>query len=295
LCGTAAIVTGGGRGLGREIALGLSAAGAAVGVIARSPDELDETVRLITEGGGVGVAASADVSNRTEARDAIETIRGAVGPIDVLVNNAGVTGPMGVFEEVNPEAWWRTMEINLGGAVNCSRLVLTDMVARRRGRIINITSEAGVFRWPTVSAYAVSKAALVKLTENLAAEARRNNVSVFSFHPGLLPIGFASAALANPAPPGSPEAKVVEWALRERAAGRGAEPDEAVEYVVALAAGRADALSGRHLSVHDDLDSLLEHVDQVVRLDLQTLRLRLPSAGEDGVDVRSVAALTKEQ
>jgi NAD(P)-dependent dehydrogenase (short-subunit alcohol dehydrogenase family) len=260
--------------LGREVALGLSAAGAAVGIIARSAVELNETVRLIEESGGVGVAAQADVSDRSEARAAIEAVSRVVGPIDVLVNNAGVTGPFGAFADVDPDAWWRTVEINLGGAVNCSRLVLADMVARRRGRIINVTSEAGVFRWPTVSAYAVSKAALVKFTENLAAETRRHDVQVFSFHPGLLPIGFASTALANPAPPGSAEAKVLEWALRERALGRGAEPDEAVAFIVSLAAGHADALSGRHLSVHDDLEGLLERVDEVVRLDLHTLRLR---------------------
>jgi NAD(P)-dependent dehydrogenase (short-subunit alcohol dehydrogenase family) len=217
------------------------------------------------------------VSDRCEAGRAFEAIRRVVGPIDVLVNNAGVTGPMGAFGDVDPEAWWRTIEINLGGAVNCSRLVLADMAARGRGRIVNITSEAGVFRWPTVSAYAVSKGALVKFTENLAAETRRHNVAVFSFHPGLLPIGFATAALARRPLPGSAESKVLEWALRERAAGRGAEPDDAVAYVVSLAAGRADALSGRHLTVHDDLDTLLDGVDEVVRLDLHTLRLRRSS------------------
>jgi NAD(P)-dependent dehydrogenase (short-subunit alcohol dehydrogenase family) len=269
--------------LGRELALGLSAAGAAVGVISRSGNELEKTVALVEEGGGRGVAAVADVSDRVEAGEAIEAIRRVLGPVDVLVNNAGVTGPIGAFVDVEPEAWWRTMEINLGGAVNCSRLVLADMVVRGRGRIINITSEAGVFRWPTVSGYAVSKAALVKFSENLAAELRRHSVQVFSFHPGLLPIGFPTAALANPAPPGTAEARVVEWALRERAAGRGAEPDDAVAFVVSLAAGRADAFSGRHLSVHDRLDSLLERVDDVLRLDLHTLRLRGTFAGDEAI------------
>ncbi len=89
------------------------------------------------------------------------------------------------------------------------------MVERRRGRIVNITSQAGAFRWPVVSAYSVSKATTIKLTENLATEARRHGVSIFSVHPGLLPIGLSETALDPDARPGSNEARVYAWAQRQ--------------------------------------------------------------------------------
>lgn len=139
---------------------------------------------------------------------------------------------------------------------------------------MNLTSNAGVFRWPGVSAYSVSKAAVVKLSENLAVEMRHKGVSVFSFHPGLLPIGLPEAVLAADVNPDSPEGRVAAWARRQFAEGRGADPDRAAEMVVQLAAGRGDLLSGRHLSVHDDLEFLLERADDIRRDDLCTLRVR---------------------
>src|SRR5205807_4856663 len=131
------------------------------------------------------------------------------------------------------------------------------MIQRGRGRILNITSEAGVFRWPLYSAYAVSKAAVVKYSENLAAEVRRHGVSVFSVHPGLLPIGLSGPALASTAPAGSAEHTAFAWVRRQLAEGRGVDPSEAARLVVRLAAGDAGGLSGRDLSVHDDLDALV--------------------------------------
>jgi NAD(P)-dependent dehydrogenase (short-subunit alcohol dehydrogenase family) len=274
LHGSVALVTGGGRGLGPVIAQALAESGAAVGVIGRSADDLAETVRLIAAAGGVAAAACADVSDDQATARAVGELRRRLGPVDVLVNNAGICGPIGSMSDVPPSEWWRTIEINLGGVFTCTRLVLPDMLARRRGRIVNLTSHAGVFRWPGVSAYAVAKSAVVKLTENLAAEVRREGVSVFSFHPGLQPIGLTEATLAADVPPDSFEARVAGWLRRELAEGRGAEPDRAAQLVVQLATGRGDSLSGRHLSVHDDLDLLLERLEDIRRDDLCTLRLR---------------------
>jgi NAD(P)-dependent dehydrogenase (short-subunit alcohol dehydrogenase family) len=274
LDGSVALVTGGGRGLGRVIAQALAEAGAAVGLIGRSPGDLAETVRLIAAAGGVAAGACADVTDERATARAVDELRRRLGSVDVLVNNAGICGPIGPLWDVPPSEWWRTVEINLGGVFTCTRLVLPDMLARRRGRIVNLTSHAGVFRWPGVSAYAVAKSAVVKLTENLAAEVRREGVSVFSFHPGVQPIGLTEATLAADVPPDSFEARVAGWLRRELAEGRGADPDRAAQLVVQLATGRGDSLSGRHLSVHDDLDLLLERLEDVRRDDLGTLRLR---------------------
>jgi NAD(P)-dependent dehydrogenase (short-subunit alcohol dehydrogenase family) len=273
LAGMNVVVTGGGRGLGRILAQALADAGASVGVIARTSTELEETARLIRRRGGRAVAATADVSAEQDTAEAIESVRSRLGAIDILVNNAGVNGPIGAFADVNSREWWRAIEINLGGAVNCTKLVLDEMLARRRGRIINVTSVAGTYRWPTVSAYAVSKGALVKFTENVAAEVRGDGVSVFSVHPGLLPIGLARVGLESTAPPGSPQARIAEWARKQRAEGRFSEPARAAAFIVALASGCADRLSGRHLTVDDDIESLMNRLDDVLRLDLYTLRV----------------------
>jgi NAD(P)-dependent dehydrogenase (short-subunit alcohol dehydrogenase family) len=286
--GSVALVTGGGRGLGRVIARALADAGAAVGVLGRSAGDLDDTVRLVESAGGIAAAACADVSDERATADAVETLRGRLGPVDVLVNNAGICGPIGPLWDVAPGEWWRTVEVNLRGVFVCARLVLPDMLARRRGRIVNLTSNAGVFRWPGVSAYAVAKSAVVKFTENLAAELRREGVCAFSFHPGVQPIGLTEAALAADVPPESPQARVADWLRRELAEGRGAEPDRAAQLIVQLAAGRGDSLSGRHLSVHDDLDRLLERLDDIRRDDLCTLRLREVPGGSAAAVSRTV-------
>ena len=125
-----------------------------------------------------------------------------------------ILGPTGPMWEVDLRAWWRTVHINLFGALVYTRLAMARMVPRQRGRIVNITSQAGAFRWPTVSAYSVSKAAAIKLTENLAIEARRHGISIFSIHPGLLPIGLAETALSPDALPGTHDARVTRTRRR---------------------------------------------------------------------------------
>jgi NAD(P)-dependent dehydrogenase (short-subunit alcohol dehydrogenase family) len=257
LRGTVCVITGGGRGIGRVLAQALAGTGAAVGLIARSGGELAETVRLVTASGGTASAACADVTDERAAADAIAAICGSLGPADLLVNNAGVGGPVGDAWQVDPGDWWRAVEINLRGVFVCSRAVLPAMTARGAGRIVNITSQAGVYRWPQVSAYSVSKAAVIKFTENLAAEASRSGIRAFSVHPGLTPIGLSERALADAAPSGSAEARMYAWVRQELRAGRGAEPALVAGLVTRLAAGDADQLSGCHLSVHDNLDAIL--------------------------------------
>jgi NAD(P)-dependent dehydrogenase (short-subunit alcohol dehydrogenase family) len=269
-----ALVTGGGRGFGRILAEGLAEAGVAVGLVARSADELDESVEVIEASDGVAAAVTADVTDERAIAAAISELRRRLGPIDLLVNNAGTEGPVGPAWEVDPGSWWNAIEVNLRGTFLCSRLALPDMVARRRGRIVNITSHAGVYRWPTVSAYSVSKAAVVKLTENLAAETRRDGVSVFAVHPCLLPIGLSARAMAGSASKNSYQSKIDAWVRNELARGRGADPARGVHLIVRLASGRYDELSGRQLSVDDDLDALVARIDDVRERELYVLGLQ---------------------
>jgi NAD(P)-dependent dehydrogenase (short-subunit alcohol dehydrogenase family) len=274
LHGMVALVSGGGRGVGRLLGARLAGAGAAVGLIARSADELAAAAGEINRAGGTAAAAVADVADHRAAAAAVSELRHQLGAADILINNAGISGPVGPLWQAQTAEWWRAIEVNLGGAFILTQLALEHMIPAGKGRIINVTSYAGVYRWPLLSAYAASKAALVKLTETLAEETRPNGVSVFSVDPGLLPIGLGEAALKASAGRRTPEGRVQRWIRDQLAAGRGADPEEAARLIIALASGRADRLSGRHLSVTDRLDVLLPRIDQIERDDLHTLRLR---------------------
>jgi acyl-CoA synthetase (AMP-forming)/AMP-acid ligase II/NAD(P)-dependent dehydrogenase (short-subunit alcohol dehydrogenase family) len=278
LAGQVILISGGGRGLGRVLARQLARAGAAVGLIARSGEQLAATVAEIEREGGIAIAATADVTDRQALSRAVAELRDRLGPFDVLINNAGVTGPAAPMWEADETQWWRTLEINLGGVFALTRLVLPEMIAAGRGRIINVTSNAGIYRWPLVSAYAASKAALVNLTETLAVETRRHGVSVFSVHPGLLPIGFGEVSLSSDTVTDAHEQRVHGWIRDQLASGHGADPAQAARLVLAIASGRCDRLSGRHITVDDDLDALLDRIDEIEANDLHTLRLRMPAA-----------------
>jgi NAD(P)-dependent dehydrogenase (short-subunit alcohol dehydrogenase family) len=281
LAGTVAVVTGGSRGLGRLLSHALAGSGASVGLIARSTDELTAAAREITHAGGRAVAATGDASRPGDVERAVSRIRSELGPINLLVNNAGIAGPSGNTWDLRPDAWWETVQINLGGAYVCTRAVLPEMIARGNGRIVNVTSNAGVQRWPQQSAYAVSKAAVIKLTENVAAESRTSSVHIFSVDPGLLPIGLTTSAIAGTAAPGSGEARRDAWLRRQLATGHGADPAQAARLVVRVAAGEADPLSGCHLSVHDDLEQMLALAARTPAKDIYQLRRSQP-ARRDG-------------
>ncbi len=274
LTGQVALVTGGGRGIGRAIAQQLAAAGAAVAVTARSADQPNATVALIEKAGGRALATAADVTDHLAMMRAVATIESQLGPLDLLVNNAGIGGPIGPLWEVSPEDWWQTIDVNLRGVFLSTRIVLPGMVERGKGRIVNIASHAGVHRWPQVSAYAVSKAAVIKFTENLAAETRRQGIVVFAIHPGAVLVGPTAEVLEAEPAPESPAGRVAAWFRQQIADGRGVPPERAGELVAALASGRADALTGRYLTVYDDLDDLIRLSADIQKNDLYTLKLR---------------------
>jgi NAD(P)-dependent dehydrogenase (short-subunit alcohol dehydrogenase family) len=271
---TVALITGGSRGIGRLLGQALADAGASVGLIARSAGDLAGSVRLITAAGGRAAAAVADASDQAAIERAVGELQDRLGPVSLLVNNAGIAGPAGSIWDVPAGAWWQAIEVNLGSAFLCTRLVLPGMAARGAGRIINITSNAGALRWPQMSAYAVSKAAIIKLTENVAAETRRSGIGIFSVDPGLLPIGLSAPAVAGTAKPGSAEGRRDAWIRHQLAAGRGAEPASVTRLIIRIAAGDADELSGCHLSVHDDLDTVLALARQLPQRDMYCLRRR---------------------
>ena len=269
LAGRVAVVTGAGRGLGREIALRLAGEGAHVAVAARSADQVDETARLVDEAGGRASAFTVDVSDAEAVQQMITQVEHDAGPVDLLVNNAAVIAPLGPVWEVTPEDWWQLMEINLLGTFLCARAVLTGMTARGRGRIVNVASGAGIEGPPFVSAYVVSKAAVIRLSEELAMETEEHGVAVFAIDPGWMSTAMTNY-LANSEQgirwtPSAPSLFDTEAHVPT---------SRAADLVATLATGRADALSGRYLTVWDDLDDLLGRIDQIRGEDLLRVRLR---------------------
>jgi NAD(P)-dependent dehydrogenase (short-subunit alcohol dehydrogenase family) len=228
---------------------------------------------MITCVGGRAIAVSVDVTDETGVREAIASVQDKLGAVTLLVNNAGVTGPVGPTWELSPAEWWRTMEINLRGVLLWLDAVLPGMVAHCRGRIVNIASNAGAYRWPNVSGYSVSKTAVIKLTENLALELQNKGITVFAVHPGLVRLGLTESALNSEASPDSPAGKIAAWVREEIAAGRDLPPERVAKLVVELAGGLGDVLTGRYIDAHNELTDLLARADQIREADLYVLRV----------------------
>jgi NAD(P)-dependent dehydrogenase (short-subunit alcohol dehydrogenase family) len=267
------LITGGGRGLGRAIALGAAQAGAQVAVTARSVSELTETVELIQQAGGRALALPADVTDHRAVAGVIAAAESQLGPIDVLINGAGSFRALGNAAQVDPDEWWREVEINLRGPFVCARAVLPGMIARRSGRIINIVSAAGLQAIETVSAYGVSKAALIRLTEALAAETQPHGIAVLAAHPGTVRTPMSEYAATSPQIQESAPL-VQQWFQQLFAEGGDTPMEQAVAFMLAVASGRADALSGCYLSVEDGLEALVAQAEAIRSEARLTLRLR---------------------
>lgn len=283
LRGQVAVVAGGGRGIGRAIALALATAGACTAVLARSQSELDKTVQLIEHAGGRAQAFAIDVTDVLTVRGAIAEIERSLGPVDLLVNNAATARPIGPFWETGADRWWQALDVNLRGPVHCSRAVLPGMVARRQGRIVNIASSA--IPIPYFSSYATSKTALIRFTETTAAELAPHGVKVFALAPGTVRTAMSEYSL------NSPEGR--RWLPRfQRIFEEGLDisAERPARMVVKLASGRADRLSGKFLSVADDLDHLLENDKEIEENRLFSLRVRALGGSSSALSAIRAAA-----
>jgi 3-oxoacyl-[acyl-carrier protein] reductase len=247
--GQVALVTGGGRGIGRLIARELTDAGMRVAVAARSADQVEATAREID-----GLAVTADVSNPKDVEAVVATVERELGPIDLLVNNAGVGPAIGLPWEEEPEDWWRVFEINVLGPYLCSRAVLRGMVERGRGRIVNTGSGASYLPLNAPSSYGASKAALGRFGELLAGQVAEFGIHVFVISPGLV-----RTDMTEPFGDDAP------WTP----------PELAPRLVRVLASGRADRLAGRYIHAeHDDIEDLIARADEIEQRDLNAIRLQ---------------------
>ena len=177
------MVTGAGRGIGQATAIALAEAGFAVGLVARTREELEQTAAEVAERGADQLVAVADVTNRESVHKAVADIERRLSSIDMLVNNAGSMRAIGPIWDVDPDDWWTDVRTSLWGAFVCCHEVVPRMIERHHGRIVNLTSYVAVRPSPYQSGYAAAKAGLASLTEALAASLEPYGVHAFAVAP----------------------------------------------------------------------------------------------------------------
>lgn len=246
-----ALVTGAGRGIGRAVAEQLATQGLRVALLARTRDEVESAADAINAAGGTALGLACDVSDWHALQSCVTAAREQLGPITVLVNNAGVIGPLQPTATVDPEAWARVIEINVVGAFNAIRAVLPDMAAAGWGRIVNVSSGAaqgtGIVR---ASAYSASKAALDMLTRSLAAELSGDDIAVVSVYPGVVDTAMQTAIRA--APPDELGAATSERFHGYHREGALLGPDEPARLIAALCGQQGARFNGQTLRISDD-------------------------------------------
>jgi 3-oxoacyl-[acyl-carrier protein] reductase len=182
IAGKTALVTGAGKGIGRAVALALAQEGVNVGLLARSEAQLRDVALEIAALGVKTSVVTADVADRTAVNLAVAQVHQELGPLDILINNAG-TAAFGKFLELDPEVWENIIRVNLLGTYYVTRAVLPEMIARQSGDIINISSTAGQQGAASTSAYSASKFGLIGLSDSLMQEVRKHNIRVSALTP----------------------------------------------------------------------------------------------------------------
>jgi len=245
LTGRVAIVTGAGRGIGRAIAKKFASEGAAVLLTARTKTEIDAVAEEIRKAGGRAEALVADVSSEKDCERIVDAAKTAFGRVQILVNNAGIYGPVQPVERVSPSEWDSVIAVNLRGPFLLSRLVLPGMYEQGSGAILNVVSIAAKAAFQLNSPYAASKAGLIGLTHTLAAEAARKGVRVNAVSPGSTDTPGLSDLLAS-SEVGQQRLKMLSNAVP---LGRLGTPDEIAKAVVFLASDDASYITGTELFV----------------------------------------------
>ncbi len=226
LAGKVALITGGGRGIGRTIVLSLAREGASVVVTARTAPEIDEVAREVKKLGQRSLALQADVSREEDVRNMVDQTLETFGRVDILVNNAGTNLPYRNVADMTLAEWNRVLEVNLTGPFLCSRAVLSTMIRQRSGKVINISSIGARYAAAGRSPYRSSKAALLQFTYCLAAEVKQHGIDV------------------NAICPGPTDTRMMKDLAREGMFPALTRPEEIAEIVLFLASESSSAITG---------------------------------------------------
>jgi 2-dehydro-3-deoxy-D-gluconate 5-dehydrogenase len=233
------MVTGGNGGIGRSIALGLAQAGAAIAVLARNEEKNQRVLGELKALGGPALSLSVDVTVRRQLQPALEQVHQTLGPVSILVNNAGIGIVGGVLEQA-AEDWDRVIETNLNSCFLLSKLAAASMVKQRRGKIINIASMFAIFGSAFLPAYSAAKGALVQLTKSMAIELAPFNIQVNAIAPGFIETDLTEFVKTTPA---------YQEVIARTPAGRWSNPDELAGTAVFLASKASDFVTGTTIVV----------------------------------------------
>jgi len=278
LDGRTALITGANQGLGLAIARAYVTAGASVFLCARDAALLEAArveVSALATAGQLVRAQRADVSRREDVEALAKAVLDVFPRVHILVNNAGVYGPMGLIEDVNWDAWARAIEINLFGSILMCRALLPHFKAHGYGKIVQLSGGGATTPLPRISAYAASKAAIVRFSETLAEEVRADGIDVNAIAPGALNTRLLDEVLA--VGPEQVGAQFYERALKQKSQG-GAPLDAGANLAVFLGSAASDGITGKLLSaMWDPWDRLGEHLGDLQRTDVYTLRRIVPA------------------
>jgi NAD(P)-dependent dehydrogenase (short-subunit alcohol dehydrogenase family) len=277
LAGRNAIITGASQGLGLAIAAAYVTAGAGVLICAREGKTLRQACRELEKAAAPGQpvhCCPADISKPRDIGQVMALAGKVFHSVHILVNNAGVYGPKGVIEEVEWEEWVRALEINLLGSVLMCRAVLPQFKSQRYGKIIQLSGGGATSPLPRLSAYAASKAAVVRFAETLAEEVSDYRIDVNSIAPGPLNTRLLDEVLA--AGPEKVGRNFYERSLKQKEQG-GAPLEKGADLSVFLASSASDGITGKLLSaVWDPWEKLPEHAAELKKTDIYTLRRIVP-------------------
>ena len=265
-----ALITGAGRGIGRAIALAYAKEGAKLALAARTRRDLEQTAQEAQALGAPTCIVPVDVSDPTQVEDMVRHTIEQFATIDILVNNAGMAGPVGPLQENDMTAWIQTIQVNLIGTYLCCRAVLPIMHKQNRGKIINLSGAGATNAWRNLSAYGVSKVAVVRLTETLALELEGTHIQVNALGPGSIHTQMWEELRDSAHTAGDAQL----YALGQRVtSGGGASLERAAALAVFLASDASGALSGRLISaVTDDFPTLPTQIQRIMSSDALTLR-----------------------
>ena len=267
------IITGGSIGIGKEIATGFAKEGAHLVLVARSSSELEKAKEELKSYGTRVEIFSADVSKEEAAKSVVDSTLEKFGTINILVNCAGIYGPIGFVTDIDTEKWIETIHINLYGTFLCIKAVLPTMIKNKKGKIINLSGGGAVSPFPRFSAYSASKAAVVRLTETLAEEIKEYNIDINAIAPGAV----NTRLLAQVLEAGEAAGKdFVAKAFKQKQEG-GVPAEKVAELAVFLASSKSDGLTGRLISLlWDNWSEIPQHLDKIMSSDIYTMRRIIP-------------------
>ncbi|HTJ93361.1 MAG TPA: SDR family oxidoreductase [Pararobbsia sp.] len=273
LAGKIALITGANQGFGLEVARSYLSAGADLMLCARNAEMLEGARAELMRSAGAGqkvLARAADVSNEQQVHEVVDAAVKELGGLHILVNNAGVYGPKGQIEDVDWAAWTQAIEINVFGSVLMCKAVLPHLKAQRYGKIIQLSGGGATNPMPRISAYAVSKAAIVRFAETLAEEVRGTGIDINSIAPGALNTRMLDEVLE--AGPDKVGKDFYERALKQRDNG-GVPLQRGADLAIFLASRASDGITGKLISaVWDNWEHWPEHLDKLSGSDVYTLR-----------------------